>query len=343
VLQSQSNLKKWLFTGVKLVIFAAVIWWVKGTIIDGWNQFRARDEGLWQWHPWWLVAAGVIYAAGQLPFGLFWFRVLKVLGQRPRVLETLRAYYIGHLGKYVPGKAMVVVLRAGLVRSDRVAAGVAAAAVFMETLTMMAVGGFLSAGYLVLFFREEPTWAFAAMGLMAVALAPTLPPVFRRLVRAARVGHNDPNTAEALEKLGFGTLLAGWLLALLGWAMMALSYYATLRALGIEGLDPVAHLPRYMAGVALAVVAGFLLLILPGGVGVREAFLVKLMVPYFQRLGRPDAESTAWASAILLRMVWLVAEAVVSGMIYFGARGPAPAAHPAATSSPPPENPSKTT
>ena len=32
-------------------------------------------------------------------------------------------------------------------------------------------------------------------------------------------------------------------------------------------------------------VAGFLLLILPGGVGVREAFLARLMVPYLQDLG----------------------------------------------------------
>lgn len=329
------SLKKWLITGVKLVIVAAVVWWVKGTIVDGWNQFRARDEGLWQWRPAWLVIAGVIYTIGQLPFGLFWFRVLRILGQRPRLMETLRAYFIGHLGKYVPGKAMVVILRAGLVRSGRVDTGVAAAAVFLETLTMMGVGAFLSAGYLVLFFREEPTWAYAAMGLMAVALTPTLPPVFRRLVRAARVGSGDPKTVEALQRLGFGTLLAGWVLSLLGWVLMALSYYATLRALGIEGLDPVADLPRYTAGVALAVVAGFLLLLLPGGMGVREAFLAKLMLPYLQDLGRPDAASTAWASAILLRLVWIVAEVLISGIMYFGVRGPADA-EPA-----PPPSPSK--
>ena len=132
---------------------------------------------------------------------------------------------------------------------------------------------------------------------MAVALTPTLPPVFRRLVRQPGWGSGDPKTVEALERLGLGTLLTGWLLSLVGWALMALSYYATLRALGIEGLDPVADLPRYTAGVALAVVAGFLLLLLPGGVGVREAFLAELMVPYLEGLGRPDAASTAWASA----------------------------------------------
>ena len=93
--------------------------WVKGTLVDGWRELTQRDEGHWHWQPGWLVAAGLIYLAGLLPFALFWFRVLRVLGQRPTLRETLRAYYIGHLGKYVPGKAMVVVMRTALIRSDR--------------------------------------------------------------------------------------------------------------------------------------------------------------------------------------------------------------------------------
>ena len=43
-------------------------------------------------------------------------RTLRVLGQSVSLPLALRAYYIGQLGKYVPGKALVVILRAGLVR-----------------------------------------------------------------------------------------------------------------------------------------------------------------------------------------------------------------------------------
>jgi len=85
--------------------------------------------------------------------------------------------------------------------------------------------------------------------------------------------------------------------------------------MGIEGLDPIADLPRYIAGVALAVVAGFLLLVLPGGVGVREAFLAKLMLPYLAKLGQESANSTAWASALLLRLVWTISELLISGVV----------------------------
>ena len=61
------------------------------------------------------------------------------------MLETTRAYYVGHLGKYVPGKALVVIIRTGLISGPRVDTTVAAVSIFIETLTMMAVGAFLAA------------------------------------------------------------------------------------------------------------------------------------------------------------------------------------------------------
>ena len=55
-----------------------------------------------------------------LPMWWFWYRTLQAFGQAPEGLSSLRAFFIGHLGKYVPGKAMVVVLRTALVRGARV-------------------------------------------------------------------------------------------------------------------------------------------------------------------------------------------------------------------------------
>ena len=315
--RSQARGKKWLLAAVKLLVAAAILWWVWDTLADGWAGLRERDGGQWHWQPWWLVASGGIYLLGLMPFALFWHHVLRVLGQQAHLGETLRAYYIGHLGKYVPSKAMVVVLRAGLIRGRRVDTGVAAVSVFLETLTMMAVGAFAAAAYLALLYEEEAfvSWSCAAALLMLVSLAPTLPPVFRRLVRLSRVGRSNPLITEKLGRLSYRTLLTGWALGLLGWILLGLSYWATLRAMGVPELDPIRHLPRYVAGVSLAVVAGFLLLILPGGVGVREAFLAKLMLSYLEpRVAEADA--AAWASAFLLRLVWTVSELGISGIMY---------------------------
>jgi uncharacterized membrane protein YbhN (UPF0104 family) len=273
------------------------------------------DDYDWHLEPFWLAVAGALYLAGLLPAGIFWHVTLRTLGQDARLPETLRAYFVGHLGKYVPGKAMVVVIRAGLIRSRRVDTGVAAVSVFLETLTMMAVGAFLAAAVMAFWFRGHVTLLWGAVVLMILSGLPTLPPVFKRLVRLVGVGKSDPNTRRHLEKLGLKTLILGWCLMILAWCLLGLSYWATLRAMAIPGLDPIGQLPRYTASVALATVAGFLILVLPGGIGVREAALVELMLPYLSR-SVPHAELAAWASAALLRLVWLGAELAVAGVCY---------------------------
>ena len=310
-----SSGKPWLRVAAKLLVVVLVVWFVRHTLATGLAQL---GEHPWRFEPLWLVASAALYLVGLLPAGLFWHRVLRALGQDAGLGETLRAYYVGHLGKYVPGKAMVVVIRVGLIRSRRVATGVAAASVFFETLTMMSVGALIAAAILVGWFRDEasPALFWAAIGLMAIAGLPTLPMVFRWLVRLTGVGRSDGSTAEKLEGLGYGTLLVGWVYMTLGWVLLGLSLYAVVRAMGIACDGLFAELPRYVAGVSLAVVAGFLSLV-PGGAVVRELILTELMVPHFHTVApEVNAEAAALVSAVLLRLVWLVAELAISGILY---------------------------
>src|SRR5262245_4216158 len=66
--------------------------------------------------PGWLLASGGIYLFGLAFPALFWARLQRHLGQRlPGVAAVARAYYVSHLGKYLPGKAWALVLRASLI------------------------------------------------------------------------------------------------------------------------------------------------------------------------------------------------------------------------------------
>ena len=313
--QNRSSHKKWLIRTLKLLIVVVVLAAVHDTIITGVKQL---DEHPWHFDLWWLLASGGLYLLGLLPAGLFWHRVLLALGQDARLGETLRAYFIGHLGKYVPGKAMVVVIRAGLIRSRRVDTGVAAVSVFFETLTMMSVGAFLAAAILAAGFRDQSLLFWVAIGLMIAAGIPTLPPVFRRLVRLAGVGKSDPAIGEKLAGLGYKTLLIGWCAMAAGWVILGLSLWAVLQSMGAARADPIGQLHLYTAGVSLAMVAGFLSLI-PGGAVVREAILARLMAPYLGEIFPGQGEVVAVVSAVVLRLVWLVSELVISGILYIGA------------------------
>lgn len=310
-----SNSKRWLILAVKFLVVGLVVWAVRGTLLDGYRQL---DEHQWHLDAWWLVAAGVLYLLGLLPAALFWHHVLKVLGQSATLADTLRAYYIGHLGKYVPGKAMVVVIRTALIRGSRVDTAVAAVSVFYETLTMMASGAFIAAAILAVWFRSHQYLLLMSLGLMAVAGLPTLPPVFRRLVRLAGVGKSSPETSENVEKLGAGALLVGWAAMTVGWVTLGLSLWAVLSAMGMPCLDFFEQLARYTASVALAMVAGFLSLV-PGGAGVRELILAELMIPHFEQIApQSPAEAAALVSAVVLRLVWLASELLISGVLWLG-------------------------
>ncbi len=307
---------------IHLAVLAAVAWGVHGTIEEGLKQIGKYE---WRLDPLWLVLAGLFYLAGMLPMGMFWYRALRAMGQHPRLGETLRAFYIGHLGKYVPGKALVVIIRAGLLRSERVNTGVAAASVFLETLTMMAVGAFLAGAMLVLWLRDFLTddayLIPLAVGLMLLSGIPTLPPVFRRAVLMLGVGRSDPQLAEKLRGLNFGVMATGWLSVSAGWVMLALSLWAVLKGIGIDDAQPFGHLQFHLAAVTLAIVAGFLSLI-PGGAGVREIILTAIVGKVYFGVVLPQALAIgkALGFAVVLRLVWLAAELIVAGVLYFGFR-----------------------
>jgi uncharacterized membrane protein YbhN (UPF0104 family) len=291
------------------------------------SSLRQFDEQRFDWRavrPGWLVVSGLIYLAGSVPGWWFWHRVMEAMGQQPNWWRSLRAFYIGHLGKYVPGKAMVVVLRAGMVRSAQVDGGVAAAAVFVETLTTIAVGAVLSSVLIAWRFHHDLRLLGLALLLTFAAGVPAWPSVFRRVVLFLKVHRASPKIEPALNALNLRLMGTGWLVLVPSWLIMGASLWAALAALPNrpESLgDPFVSLPLYTASVALALVAGFVSMI-PGGVGVREFVVITLLAP---TLGEP----TAVISAVLLRFVWLIAELLVSAALYWQPRSAA--AHEAST------------
>src|SRR5207244_6475766 len=84
-----------------------------------------------------------LYVVGLGFWGAFWLRLLHRVGLRPSAGAAFRAYYVSHLGKYVPGKAWAILMRATLLPGVR--PGVAALTAAYETLTTMAAGALIAA------------------------------------------------------------------------------------------------------------------------------------------------------------------------------------------------------
>lgn len=321
-----AKLIKWV---VRLGVMVAVVWGI-GRFADGAREDLVDTGFDWRAIRWqWLGLSGVIYAVGLMPACWYWRQILRAMGQQPGVMETARAYYVGHLGKYVPGKALVVIIRTGLISGPRVDTTVAAVSIFIETLTMMAVGACVAAVILMFQFPDSGL-LLLAIGLMLGAGLPTWPPLFRWLVAKLQVKRANQGIEEALRGIDGPLMLGGWLSLTAGWCLLGLSLWAVMESVPQVALGSHAafsDLPLFTACVSLAMVAGFLSL-LPGGVGVRELVVMTLISTH-----PAYGPVVAIVSAVLLRFSWLMAELVVSAILYIGARSVTATEEPGTTGS----------
>ena len=268
-----SSRRRWLTAALKLSIVALVLWFIRGRIIEWWDQLGQHRFHL---EYGWLAASGGLYLLGSLLCGLFWHRTLRALGQEVSLGRALRAYYIGHLGKYVPGKAMVVILRAGLIRGPGVEASLAVVSVFFETLTMMSVGAMLGRGRCGRLGRRAAALALGGAGDDVRRRPAHAPPrgqtagtdTHGRPAQPRRQRQTrKPRRRNRRHRLGVEHRRVGytWIESVGG---------APGVGRGEENPFPQLHLCT--AAVALATVAGFLSFV-PGGAVVREAVLAETL------------------------------------------------------------------
>jgi len=286
-------------------VLALLIWFVRHTLVSALENLAQHR---WSVEPLWLVAAGALYLLGTLPSAIFWHRVLVHADQPVKLGESVRAYYVSQLGKYVPGKWVVIVLRRALLTSPRVENTVVAASVFFETLTTLAVGSALSAVVLIVWHPDQKLLIATALGSTLLMGVPTVPKIFQWLILILRVGRLNPTTGDKLSRMGVSAIVIGWVSISVGWLLQGMSLWATLKALGAAIDGPFYDLSLHTATVALAVVAGFLSQI-PGGLGMREWVLDQLVQPQY-------GASVAIVSAIIFRLVWLVSELLISIILY---------------------------
>jgi hypothetical protein len=249
-----------------------------------------------------IALSSLLYAMGLVPPGFVLRRALLSLGQRPRLGTAIMAQLIGHVGKYVPGKAMVVILRAGVLSRDRVSAVPATISIFLETFLMMAVGAAF-AGIVVLWL-PVPRWiTLTAVSLSVVASLPTLPPVLKLVAtRAMRKQH-----AEFDSEIGMGLFAAGWGWSILSWMLIGASFTTLITAIPTATVLPswIELFPLATAAISLAMVVGFASL-LPGGAGVRELILATI-------LGVSIGSSHGLLAAIAARLMFIAVEAILAG------------------------------
>jgi uncharacterized membrane protein YbhN (UPF0104 family) len=279
-------------------------------LLEASEQIGHSAKSFWHANSWGLVSAGVLYALGMLPASLFWRQCLAALDQPTHGLSILWAYFYGNLGKYFPGKAMVIVLRLSALDRLGIKKTATSITIFMETLTMMSVGGAMAAICLIL-LNLDWRLTLLAVALLLLTFAPTFPPLLRYLLPKLQRGVDAQLLDSWAGRINARLFARGWCLLSLTWLAFGLSLLFVLRSLPIADFtnaSPTSTILSCFGACGLAVVLGFVSLI-PGGAGVREAVLSVVLTPVVGPVA-------ALCGAIWLRIVWLATELTMVGLLF---------------------------
>ncbi|QZN87600.1 flippase-like domain-containing protein [Cellulomonas sp. C5510] len=285
----------WVRGGFLVVAVAAAVWAVQREWDDIGPALRDMPVGL-------LLAAlltGVVYLLLTL---LSWRAVLADLGSPLPLRKAFAVFFPSQLGKYVPGGVWNVVavseLGADLRIPRRRSFSAMAVALLVSVVTGLAVAapaltltsGGAGAGY---------AWVWLALPLAVALLAP---PVSNRLLGVAmRLLRREPLEHPLTAR---GTVAAaGWSVA--AWLCAGLQLW--LIGLGVGFPADADAYARVSGAYALAWVVGFVVVVVPAGLGAREVVLVALLAGV-----APDAGAVI-VVVLLARVAQTLADFLLAG------------------------------
>ena len=283
---------------IGILIAVAGLVFVVRELVRNWDEIASTTSGA---DPAILVAGVVTGLASMALIGLGWRRCLSLLGVRPSMMRVFYGYFVGQLGKYVPGGIWPIVGRAEMARRDGVSASIAygSTALSMGITYLAAIltvaGAFLTGGASDGGLEWWPVLLLLPIGFLAlhpvvVRWALALLSRFRKRELEVLV----PSWATSVSLLiqhvpsWFGISTATWLVA--------------------STLSPGAvSFRNIVLATCLSWVVGFLAVGVPGGIGVREAVFVATATTL--------PMGTAAAVSLIARILFIVVDLLGAGLV----------------------------
>lgn len=307
-------------------IFIRYILPVAVIVLVGWHFFNIlrkpelRDV-TYAFRVEWLIPAGLLYALAHTIWASFGWSLLHDQGFPATYGTGVRAYFISQLGKYVPGKVWVIVIRMtmlGASPKDKAIVGLAAT---YDALISMGAGAMVGA-ILIAALHIDLQMLKLVVGheyiLIGVALVPIGLGLLQRMsVRIARRkrGHD----AVPIQMMNMPLLLRGLVQDSIGWMFLGVSLWMTVQAIHPNpAAFTIEDWLRLTAINAVAYIIGFVTFFMPGGAGAREYVLAMLLAGELALMGlaSPVAMGLSVVVALVLRLTWTSAELLMIAVLY---------------------------
>ncbi len=234
------------------------------TLLRDWEEIEDALAGA---EVGWLGLGLVLATAGMTAIALPWRRALRLLGGDLPLGQLVARYYVGEIGKYLPGGVWPILGRGELARRHGVRRSAAYGSVALSLVALYLGALFVvGAGLPALLAGGDGTGPIGVLVLLPLGLAALHPRVLRPAVRLAERVARRPLDLQLPSWRSSVTLVGLYVPA---WVAIGAGTWCVARA-----LDPTADVASVGVAAVLSWVVGFVLVPVPGGVGVREATFV---------------------------------------------------------------------
>ncbi|MFC4531573.1 lysylphosphatidylglycerol synthase domain-containing protein [Sphaerisporangium dianthi] len=283
-----------------LVALGFGVWAVAGRwaqVADGFSRLS-----------WPLLAGSLVAVLAALAAGmLMWRALLADLGSPLPLTGAAKVFFVGQLGKYIPGSLWPVLAQMEMGKDLGVPRSRSATAFFLTYPIYLASGLSVAALTLPVFAGDSVARYAWLLLLLPVLVAGLHPRVVNGVLAFGLRLLRRPPLERPLSRRGV-LASAGWAFA--GWAAYGVHLWLLVAGLGAAGPRALLLSP---GAFALAWCLGFIVVIAPAGAGVREVALVAALAPVL------DAGS-AVAAALCSRLLVSLGDLVCAGLAGLAAR-----------------------
>ncbi len=218
------------------------------------------------------------------------------------VIQSYRFWFVSQLSKYIPGGVWQFATRGSMYTLNGMPALLSAAVIIWETLIILLTGIFLVLSSDVAMSDDNHrrllglaiallllTWLTQARWFWQLLIQVRLPLATQMLTIINQLGARRYWATIGLT----GLALIGWVFINLGFYFVALTFITAEQI----------RLTQAFFIYSLAWVTGFLVIIAPGGLGIRELVILAFFTPL-------AGESVAILISVLSRLWWMLAEGI---------------------------------
>lgn len=297
--------------GVFLLLMAAVGWFFASQVRTHWAQLAAFHLTLhWSW-----VGAGLILVVTHYLAATAAWR-LALQGGTTRslsYLECIGLSNISQLTKYLPGKIWSYALQMHLVAPHGISKTRVLSTNVLMLLSLMASAAVIGCGYLMsASVLLPPEWSKALFAAVAAAYLSVVFGGTRTINRLISLANRVFRRGIGSIEIPFGDVLRIHMINF--GANIAYAMAGYLVALGVGASFDISLAAPVGSATLLSDAAGFLAIVAPGGIGVREGVMYAMLKPFM-------GIQTCFALLIAFRLVTMAGDLLLGGsamgLLYF--------------------------